>query len=198
MAITHTRRLQVYQNFGKFYTWQFTPLLERTGLSMREMNVLLFLANNPQYDTARDVTEFRGLSKSQVSQAVELLVAEGLVSRTPDSSDRRVVHLSLTEEAGPLAREAQALQNSCAARLLSGFGPKESDQLLTFLERVLENGSILAEEAGQIWGAGVSASCCFPWRCLPSLRRSSICFTTWWTGFTSDTCSRWRRWESWH
>lgn len=116
---------------------------------MREMNVLLFLANNPQYDTARDVTEFRGLSKSQVSQAVELLVAEGLVSRTPDSSDRRVVHLSLTEEAGPLAREAQALQNSCAARLLSGFGPKESDQLLTFLERVLENGSILAEEAGR-------------------------------------------------
>ena len=144
MAITHTRLLQFYQNFGKFYTWQFTPLLERTGLSMREMNVLLFLANNPQYDTARDVTEFRGLSKSQVSQAVELLVAEGLVSRTPDSSDRRVVHLSLTEEAGPLAR-----QNSCAARLLSGFGPKESDQLLTFLERVLENGSILAEEAGR-------------------------------------------------
>ena len=137
MAITHTRLLQFYQNFGKFYTWQFTPLLERTGLSMREMNVLLFLANNPQYDTARDVTEFRGLSKSQVSQAVELLVAEGLVSRTPDSSDRR------------LAREAQALQNSCAARLLSGFGPKESDQLLTFLERVLENGSILAEEAGR-------------------------------------------------
>lgn len=86
MAITHTRLLQFYQNFGKFYTWQFTPLLERTGLSMREMNVLLFLANNPQYDTARDVTEFRGLSKSQVSQAVELLVAEGLVSRTPDSS----------------------------------------------------------------------------------------------------------------
>ena len=31
MAITHTRLLQFYQNFGKFYTWQFTPLLERTG-----------------------------------------------------------------------------------------------------------------------------------------------------------------------
>ena len=29
------------------------------------------------------------------------------------------------------------------------FGMEESDQLLTFLERVLENGSILAEEAGR-------------------------------------------------
>lgn len=35
MAITHTRLLQFYQNFGKFYTWQFAPLLERTGLSMQ-------------------------------------------------------------------------------------------------------------------------------------------------------------------
>lgn len=25
MAITHTRLLQFYQNFGKFYTWQFAP-----------------------------------------------------------------------------------------------------------------------------------------------------------------------------
>lgn len=149
MAITYTRLLQFYQNFGRFYTRQFTPLLERTGLSMREMNVLLFLANNPEYDTARDVTEFRGLSKSQVSQAVELLAAEGLVSRTPDGSDRRVIHLSLTEEAGPLAREAQSLQNSCASRLLSGFAPEESDRLLGFLERVLENGSALAEEAAK-------------------------------------------------
>ena len=133
----------------KSYSRLMEPVCKKWDLTHNELDVLLFLANNPQYDTARDVTEFRGLSKSQVSQAVELLVAEGLVSRTPDSSDRRVVHLSLTEEAGPLAREAQALQNSCAARLLSGFGPKESDQLLTFLERVLENGSILAEEAGR-------------------------------------------------
>ena len=133
----------------KSYSRLMEPVCKKWNLTRNELDVLLFLANNPQYDTARDVTEFRGLSKSQVSQAVELLVAEGLVSRTPDSSDRRVVHLSLTEEAGPLAREAQALQNSCAARLLSGFGPKESDQLLTFLERVLENGSILAEEAGR-------------------------------------------------
>ena len=141
--------LRAARQFERAFAQRISPVLERWSLTTGEMQVLLFLANNPQYDTARDVTEFRGLSKSQVSQAVELLVAEGLVSRTPDSSDRRVVHLSLTEEAGPLAREAQALQNSCAARLLSGFGPKESDQLLTFLERVLENGSILAEEAGR-------------------------------------------------
>ena len=83
MSTNYTRLLQFSQQFGKFYACQFTPLLERTGLTMREVHVLLFLANNPDYDTARDVTLYRGMSKSQVSQAVELLCAEGLLQRTP-------------------------------------------------------------------------------------------------------------------
>ncbi|WP_295581125.1 MarR family winged helix-turn-helix transcriptional regulator [uncultured Oscillibacter sp.] len=149
MAISYTRLLQFYQQFGRFYARQFAPLLAQSGLSMREMNVLLFLSNNPGYDTARDVTEFRGLSKSQVSQAVELLAAQGLLHRRPDGTDRRIVHLALAEEALPLARRAQAVQSACAARLFSGFSPEESEQFQAFLERVLDNGDALAEEGGR-------------------------------------------------
>lgn len=146
MSFTYTRLLQFYQHFGKFYTKQFTPLLDRTGLSMREVHVLLFLANNPGYDTARDVAELRGLSKSQVSQAVELLAAEGLLARTPDSADRRMVHLSITPTGLPLAREAQAIQNACGRRLLAGFTPGEAALFQDLLERVLNNGNTLTEE----------------------------------------------------
>lgn len=147
MSISSTRLLQFSQQFGKFYAHQFAPLLERTGLSMREVHVLLFLANNPSYDTARDVTEFRGLSKSQVSQAVELLAAEGLLRRTPDRADRRIIHLSLTDRGVPLARECQGIQAACAGRLLSGLSPVEESQFYTLLETVLHNGALLAEEA---------------------------------------------------
>lgn len=104
MAVNYTRLLQFFQQFGKFYTHQFSPFLARTGLSMREVHVLLFLANNPSYDTARDVTEFRGLSKSQVSQAVELLAAERILRRTPDAADRRgrsPLHHGARHAAGP-------------------------------------------------------------------------------------------------
>ena len=125
MSTNYTRLLQFSQQFGKFYACQFTPLLERTGLTMREVHVLLFLANNPDYDTARDVTLYRGMSKSQVSQAVELLCAEGLLQRTPDGTDRRMVHLSITPEGRPLARECQGLQEHCGARLLDGLSPEQ-------------------------------------------------------------------------
>ena len=146
MSISYTRMLQFYQQFSRFSCRRFAPLLERSGLSIREMHVLLFFANNPDYDTARDVTQYRGLSKSQVSQAVDLLCAQGLLDRQADPSDRRVIHLHLTKEAQPLAREAQAIQAGCTARLLRGFSREETEQLFGFLERVLDNGDTLAKE----------------------------------------------------
>ena len=146
MSVNATRVLQFYQHFGKFYTRQFVPLAEASGLSVRELQVLLFLANNPGYDTARDITVLRGLSKSLVSQAVDLLWAEGLVERTPDTADRRVVHLSITEEGWPLARQAQAVQDNCSARLLSGFTAEEMLQLMALANRVMDNAAALAGE----------------------------------------------------
>lgn len=149
MSISYTRLLQFSQQFGKFYAYQFAPLLEQTGLTMREVHVLLFLANNPDYDTARDVTLYRGISKSQVSQAVDLLCAQGLLQRTPDGADRRMVHLSITPAGRPLARECQALQERCGARLLDGLAPEQVRQLRELLETVLNNGAHLAEEASK-------------------------------------------------
>ena len=144
MSTNYTRLLQFSQQFGKFYAYQFTPLLERTGLSMREV-----LANNPGYDTARDVTLYRGMSKSQVSQAVELLWAEGILQRAADEADRRIVHLSITQAGWTLARECQELQERCGARLLDGLAPEQVRQLRELLETVLDNGAHLAEEASQ-------------------------------------------------
>lgn len=146
MSTHYTRLLQFFQQFNKFYTHQFASLLKQTGLSMREVHVLLFLANQPQYDTARDITNLRGLAKSQVSQAVDLLSAEGLLARTPDQTDRRVIHLSITPEGQPLAKACQAVQAQCLQQLLMGMTPEQSTQFQFLLDIVLDNGVRLAEE----------------------------------------------------
>ena len=125
------------RKFEKYYDRQFLPLLERTGLSMREIHVLLFLANHPGQDTAREVTELRGLAKSQVSQAVEVLTGLGILRRQADGVDRRIIHLAITEEGIPLAREAQAIQAACGRRLLAGLSEQERAVFLGLLERVL-------------------------------------------------------------
>lgn len=137
MAVNSTQLLRVIQQFRRYYGRQFTELLARTGLSMREMHVVLFLANHPGHDTARDVTELRGLAKSQVSAAVDLLAERELLRRQPDKTDRRVVHLALTEAGAALARQGRQIQSACLEKLFSGLTPAETDRFQQLLEKVL-------------------------------------------------------------
>ena len=146
MTLSYTRLLQFYKQFGKFYARQFSDFSARTGLSMREIHVLLFLANNPGYDTARDIVELRGLAKSQVSQAVELLVSRDLLRRVADGADRRVVHLEITEAGAPLAARCQAIQAACGHRLLESLTPEESDQFSRLLAKVFARAEQLTEK----------------------------------------------------
>ena len=144
--ITIAQLTRLPRRFLKYYDQQFLPLLEKTGLSMREVHVLLFLANHPGQDTARDVTELRGLAKSQVSQAVEVLTDRGLLARRADGEDRRIIHLEITGEGAPLAREAQAVQAACGRRLLAGLAEEEQAVFLDLLERVLREMEELGAE----------------------------------------------------
>ena len=147
--MTTTRFLQFSKQFGKYCEHRFTPLSQRHGLSMREINVLLFLANNPGFDTARDITEYRGISKSQVSQAVDFLVELGYLVRTADTEDRRVIHLAITQEGAPIAKEAQQIQNDCGRALLEGLTAEQKHQLEMLWEILLDNGQHLAGEVGR-------------------------------------------------
>lgn len=135
--ITIAQLTRLPRKFHKYYERQFLPLLGRTGLSIREVHVLLFLANHPGQDTARDIVELRGLAKSQVSQAVEVLTGRGFLARRDDEDDRRVIHLDITGEGLPLAREAQAVQAACGQRMLAGLSEEEQAVFLELLERVL-------------------------------------------------------------
>lgn len=146
MSITSARMLRFNRQFGQVYAGRFAAFLDRTGLAIQEVYVLQFLLNNPELDTARDVAEYRGLAKSQVSQAVEQLAKRGLLGRVSDSADRRVVHLSITPEGVPLAEEARTLQNECLALLLRGLTDAEQTQFFGLLEKVFANMEALAEK----------------------------------------------------
>lgn len=90
---------------------------------------------------------YRGLSKSQVSQAVEILYRRGILTRSADTQDRRVVHLAITEQGMPLAKEAQRQQALCGQRLLAGLTSPERREFLRLLEKVFENTDALTERS---------------------------------------------------
>lgn len=127
------------QGLRKLYCNLFTPLLERQGLTQLEMDILLFLANNPACDTARDIVERRHLAKSHVSVGVDSLAARGLLTRQMRPGNRKTIHLRLTDAAAPVVEEGRNIQMQYGNILLNGFSETERRELFRLLDKVGRN-----------------------------------------------------------
>ena len=62
----------------KGYARLLEPICKKWELTRNELDVMLFLANNPDYDRAVDIVNHRGLAKSHVSMSVTSLENRGL------------------------------------------------------------------------------------------------------------------------
>ena len=60
------------------------PLCQKLHLTQTAFDILMFLANNPGYQTASDVVEMRKLKANLVSVNVDRLVQEGYLVREAD------------------------------------------------------------------------------------------------------------------
>lgn len=123
----------------KGYARVLENVCEPWDLTRNELDVVLFLANNPGMDRAVDIVNRRGLSKSHVSLSVSNLEARGLLTRQADPVDRRTVHLKLTPEAGEIARVGRAAQRAFFAQVYAGLTEEEIRFWQGILSKVSRN-----------------------------------------------------------
>ena len=121
------------------YSAQLDAVGRECGLARVELDILLFLANNPQFDTATDIVERRCISKAHVSQSVKSLEQRGYLERRYVGDNRRTIHLRLLEGAQAAVDAGRQAQTRCFASLLEGFGEDEVEQLRSFLGRISDN-----------------------------------------------------------
>ena len=74
--------LEVYNDACK-------PLCKKLKLPQTAFDILMFLGNNPQYQTARDIVKIRNIKANLISINVEKLVKEGYLRREEIKGDRR-------------------------------------------------------------------------------------------------------------
>lgn len=121
------------------YAREMAPVLEKWQLNSMEADVLLFLGNNPGYDTASDMVQLRQLTKSHVSKAVESMTAKGLLAQERDKINRRRVHLLLLPAALPILEEGQQAQQRFVDALTRGFSPEDKAAMQRMLETIVRN-----------------------------------------------------------
>ena len=112
----------------RLYGQRIQPVCEAYGLTRMEMDILLFLANNPAYNTAKDICQCRGVKPGIVSVHVDRLVNLGLLARQDVPGDRRKTRLVCTDQAAPLIARGRTQQQAFAARLTDGLSSEELTQ----------------------------------------------------------------------
>ena len=115
------------------------PVCKEWNLTRNELDVILFLHNNPEFDRAADIVSRRGISKSHVSLSVSGLEEKGLLIRRFDENDRRTAHLELTRDGIRIADQGRELQNQYFAAMYRGISREELQIMKNIVLKVQEN-----------------------------------------------------------
>jgi len=128
---------------------QYAHMLEQASgawnMTRAEMDVLMFLANNPTLDRAADIVELRGLTKSHVSIAVKALCDRGFLTTQQDEKDHRVIRLKPTEAAAEVIEAGRAAQCTYYKELFGCFTREEIQQWQYLQKKLLSNMKKLGE-----------------------------------------------------
>jgi DNA-binding MarR family transcriptional regulator len=139
------------------------------GLLPVQLQALHYLAICNRYsDTPQGVAEYLALTKGTVSQTLKVLESRGLVRKSTDPEDRRVVHLELT------AAGRQALEASVPPPLLAAattrLTARERKELETGLASLLDH----LQQANDRRSFGVCRSCRYHRVISPALARCEL------------------------
>lgn len=113
--------IEFAEKLSKAYSKTCKPLCHELSIPQTAFDILLFLANNPEYKTARDIVEVRKIKANLVSVNVDKLVNEGYLERKSVEGDRRKIHLICTEKSRDIIKKGQALQQSFIENLFFGM-----------------------------------------------------------------------------
>ena len=128
------------------YIGVMTPVCDKHGLTYMELTIIMLLHNNPTHDTASEIVKLRRLTKSHVSISIRSLIEKGYLIGEQSNSDRRTIHLKLTEKSIPIAEDGMVAQRNFGHIMFKGFSKDEMCELCGMIERIAAN--IIAHEKG--------------------------------------------------
>jgi DNA-binding MarR family transcriptional regulator len=114
--------------------------LDASGLSMAKLQALKTLADAGESLPLGQLAERLSCVKSNITQLVDRLEADGLVARRPDPNDRRSRLAVLTVAGRKACRDGARVQQAAERELLATLSRDEAHQLAALLEKVHTTG----------------------------------------------------------
>lgn len=124
------------------------------GLQPVQLEVLHYLSVCNRYsNTGKGVAEYLGQTKGTVSQSIKVLERKGLVTKHIDNTDKRIVHLVITNSARKL------LKNTVPASIFSNACKRITKQSMSQITSALTSLLMAVQKANGLKTFGVCYTC---------------------------------------
>lgn len=129
----------IMSKFMKEYRRISFKSIEGYGFTPSEIDVLMFLFNNAPLDTAKDISKYKGISKALVCRSVDSLSKRGLICTVVDKNDRRIIHLSLNDNAEEIVNKLKISKKRFMNKILEGIKDEDVDTFIKVFNIMVDN-----------------------------------------------------------
>ena len=114
-------------------------MCDRYGLTQMEYDILMFLHNNPQHNTAAEIVKVRKSTKSHVSISLKNLENKGLVERIQSETNKKHIEIVLLDKAELIVEAGINAQKEFAQDVLSGLTEEEKRMCINVFNKICNN-----------------------------------------------------------
>jgi DNA-binding MarR family transcriptional regulator len=111
-------------------------LMREKGVSLAQSRLLEIIQHTPRARWS-DIATGLGYSPRTITEALDALERDGLITRTPDPADRRAKILTITKKAARDLQAAQEVRDQVREVIFGVLTDGERDNLLDMLQRML-------------------------------------------------------------
>ena len=122
-----------------YYELLSGAVCDRYELTQMEYDILMFLHNNPQNNTAAEIVKIRKSTKSHVSTSLKTLENKGLVERKQSKENKKHIEIFLLDKAELIVEAGLNAQKEFAKNVLSGMTEEEKHMCMKVFDKICNN-----------------------------------------------------------
>ena len=128
-----------HKTITSYYELLSSRVCDRYGLTQMEYDILMFLHNNPQHNTAAEIVKVRKSTKSHVSISLKNLENKGLVERIQSETNKKHIEIVLLDKAELIVEAGINAQKEFAQDVLSGLTEEEKRMCINVFNKICNN-----------------------------------------------------------
>lgn len=122
-----------------YYETLTRSVCDQYGLTQMEYDILMFLYNNPQYNTAADIVRVRKSTKSHVSTSLRLLEEKGFVEKKQSEDNKKHIEITLLDSAQEIVQAGRNVQKEFVKNMFRGLTEEEMVLCKSVFSKICNN-----------------------------------------------------------